>query len=412
MTVRSPDDDRPFLPVDAYRDLILSRIRPLPPVCVPLEEAWGCVLAENAPAPADLPRFASSGMDGYAVRAVDVVASTRTNPAVLRLVGEVRMGRIFDDGVAPGEAVAISTGGALPSGTDAVVPVEWSCVEDGDLLVSERVEEGAYVRPAGQDVYAGQILVEAGTSLAAPDLGLLASAGLADVLVHPRPLVGVLSTGDELVRPGTALYVAQIYDANAFTLIGAVRDVGAVPVDAGIAGDDPEALRAALDRFAPRVDVFVCSGGVSMGQRDPVKRGLAGEVEVYEVAMQPGKPQAFGEWKGKPFFGLPGNAVSVFVSFEVFVRPALERMMGRTRTLRLTSVVLEVDLEGLPRKTRFVKVHVRRHGEQLCASPVGGHGSNLVGALARGDGLLVVPAGAHPRAGDDCRVMLFRDGEV
>jgi molybdopterin molybdotransferase len=254
--------------------------------------------------------------------------------------------------------------------------------------------------------------LEAGIRLLGPQLGLLATSGDATAPVHPVARVVVASTGDELVEPGERAELGQIHDANALTLFGAVREAGANPVVGGIVRDDPEMLRKLVE--TADADVVVTSGGVSVGERDPVKAAFRedGEVDFFRLAMQPGMPQAFGRVGGRPFFGLPGNPVSVFVSFELFVRPALLSLMGRRDLFRAEiSCRLEEDIEGLPQKTRFARVLVRRTEAGLVGSPTGGPQSNLLSTVARANGLAIIPSGTTVlRAGDECRVMLI--GEV
>ena len=369
-------------------------------------------MAADVPAPFDLPPFASSAMDGYAVRSADVAGATSVRPVTLRIAGTVRMGRSADDHVEPGAAVVIPTGGAVPAGADAVVPVEHCAMEGDRLVVLRSAEPGQYVRPAGEDVRAGNLLVPAGRRLGPGDLGLLAAAGIPTVPVRPRARVGILSTGDELLEPGDARGDAAIYDANAFTLDAAVREAGAVPVPLGRVEDDPGQLARALADATPRVDALVSSGGVSVGQHDPVKAAFGdhGDVEFVEVAMQPGKPQAFGSIGGRPYFGLPGNPVSVFVSFEVFVRPALLRMMGRSEERPTVTATLAGDVGGPIEKVRFARVRVERANHGWRAVPSGGRRSNLMATVSRANGLAVIPAGVERLvAGDIVEVMVFRD---
>jgi molybdopterin molybdotransferase len=406
---RHARDDGDLLPWEEYRRRILATIEPLPPVEHPIRGAFGCVLAEEVRAGGDIPSFASSAMDGFAVRAEDVVAATEDRPVALTLGGEVEMGRPPEVAVKPGRAVRIPTGGAVPEGADCVVPIEDCRVEDSRVLVLRPTPPGRHVRPAGQDVRAGDVLMEAGTRLLGPQLGLLATGGHATVRVHPVARVVIASTGDELVEPGEPAELGQIYDANGLTLYGAVKEAGAEPVAVGIVRDDPEALRKLVE--AADADVFVTSGGVSVGERDPVKAAFRedGDVGFFRLAMQPGMPQAFGQVGGRPFFGLPGNPVSVFVSFELFVRPAILSLMGRRDLFRPeVSSRLEEEIEGLPRKTRFARVLVRRADGGFIASPTGGPQSNLLSTVARANGLAIIPAGTEVlRAGDECRVMLI-----
>jgi molybdopterin molybdotransferase len=271
------------------------------------------------------------------------------------------------------------------------------------------------VRPRGEDVQEGDVLVPAGRRLGAPELGLLANAGVPHPLVHPRPRVIVLSTGDELVPPTEKPDFGQVRDANAYTLFGALREAGASPVLAGIVKDDPDSLKDTVFSFEIQADAFVSSGGVSVGERDVVKAAFfrRGDVEFYRVAMQPGMPQGFGIVEGKPFFGLPGNPVSVFVSFEMFVRPAILKMMGRGTVARPEIVAtLTDDVRGPKGKTQFARVHVRREPDGWKATPTGGRGSNLISTVARANGLAIVAQGTEiAPAGSQIRVMLFRSAE-
>jgi molybdopterin molybdotransferase len=400
-----------LVPFEEARARILRGIEPLPPVRLPLRDAHGLALAEEVRTPRDLPPFPSSAMDGYAVRSADVAEAAAERPVSLRIVGEVAMGAPPDVPVGPGEAVRIPTGGAIPSGADAVVPTE-ACVPDEETVaVLQPSPRGEHVRPAGEDVPAGGVLLEAGRALGGPELGLIASAGIPEVSVRPRARVGIVSTGDEVVRPEEPAGYGQIYDANAFTLHGAVLEAGATPVDLGPVPDDPERL---LDVLAGRdeVDAVVSSGGVSVGERDPVKAAFRerGEVTFLEVAMQPGKPQAFGRVEGRPYFGLPGNPVSVFVSFEAFVRPALRTMMGLPPNRPQVTAVLEDELRGPKGKTMFARVRCRWDGERWVASPTGARRSNLLATVVRANGLAIVPAGVEALApGEACTVVLFRE---
>jgi molybdopterin molybdotransferase len=244
---------------------------------------------------------------------------------------------------------------------------------------------------------------------------LLANAGVPHPLVHPRPRVVVVSTGDELVPPTESPNFGQVRDANAYTLFGALRDAGAIPVLAGIVKDDPDSLKETVFSFDLQADAFVSSGGVSVGERDVVKAAFfrRGNVDFYKVAMQPGMPQGFGEVEGKPFFGLPGNPVSVFVSFEVFVRPAVQKMLGRAQLGRPEiGAVLAGAIRGPRGKTQYARVQVRRGDDGWVATPTGGRGSNLISTVARANGLAIIPPGTETaQAGDEVRVMLFRSSE-
>jgi molybdopterin molybdotransferase len=399
-------------PVEAVRSEILEGIKTLSPIELHLQEAFGCVLAQDVMAQLDIPTFSSSAMDGFAVRAADVVKATPKEPVELTVVGRAPVGRQPEATVGPGEAVRIATGAPIPAGGDSIVPIEFA-VGQGDLAVVVRAfPEGANIRPSGQDVRAGQVLVPHGRRLAAPELGLLASSGHASVLVHPRPRVVVISTGDELVEPGRPAPFGMVRDANSFTLYGGLREVGAVPYVAGIVRDEADALRDEVLGLATRADCFISSGGVSVGERDVVKKAFfrRGEINFYKVAMQPGMPQGFGAIDNVPYFGLPGNPVSTFVSFEVFIRPALLKMMGRRDIFRPEIwAVLESDIAGPPNKVQFARVRVWRERGQWRAASTGPAGSNLLGTVVKANGLAIVPVGIDvAEAGSRVRVMLFR----
>ncbi|HET9671768.1 MAG TPA: gephyrin-like molybdotransferase Glp, partial [Actinomycetota bacterium] len=318
--------------------------------------------------------------------------------------------------VGRGEAMRIATGAPIPAGSDCVVPIE-NAIEEGEGIVRllDGPAVGTHVRPQGEDVHHGDVLVPAGKRLGAPELGLLASAGHATPLVHPRPRVVVVSTGDELVPPTDTPTFGRVRDANAYTVFGALREVGAMPVLAGIVRDDVDSLREVVFNFEIQADAFVSSGGVSVGERDVVKAAFfrRGEVDFFKVAMQPGMPQGFGHVEGKPYFGLPGNPVSVFVSMEVFVRPAILKMMGRRHLFRPEiSATLAEELRGPKGKLQFARVEVRREGNGWSARPTGGRGSNLISTVARANGLAMVPEGTDTApAGSTVRVMLFRASE-
>ena len=398
--------------VDAVRSKVLDRITTLSPIELHLQEAFGCVLAKDVTAELDIPPFSSSAMDGFAVQSGDVRGATADDPVELKIVGRVPVGRQPEVTVGPGEAVRIATGAPVPAGSDCIVPIEYAVVKGESVLVLRAFPERTNVRPAGQDVRSGQVLVPQGRRIAAPELGLLASSGHASVLVHPRARVVVISTGDELVEPGRPAPFGMIRDANSFTLFGAVRESGAVPYLAGIVRDEPEALRDEVLGLAARADCFISSGGVSVGERDVVKKAFfrRGDVEFYKVAMQPGMPQGFGAIDNVPYFGLPGNPVSVFVSFEVFIRPSILKMMGRRDIFRPEIwAVLENDITGPKNRIQFARVRVSRERGQWRASSTGPAGSNLLGTVVRANGLAIVPVNTEvAEAGSRVRVMLFR----
>ena len=328
--VHDHDSAEGLIPVEEARARVLGSIQPLAPLQLPLTEAHGCVSAEDVVATESLPAFASSAMDGFAVRSADVADATPERPAELKIVGRALIGYRPEETVGGGEAVAIATGAPIPAGADTIVPIENAEVHGEMVHLFEAAASGRHVRPVGEDVAEGTVLVERGKRLGAPELGLLANAGFPTPLVHPRPRVVVLSTGDELITPTETPEFGQIRDSNAYTIFGALREAGAMPVLAGIVKDDADSLKETVFDYLIQADAFISSGGVSVGERDVVKAAFfkRGDIDFYKVAMQPGMPQGFGQIEGKPYFGLPGNPVSVFVS-----------IAGRTNSSKLTNTL-------------------------------------------------------------------------
>lgn len=409
------DSAEGLLPVEEAREKVLSQIHPLAPLQLPLTEAYGCVLAEDVVCETDLPDFASSAMDGFAVRAADVAEVTTATPVELRIVGRALIGQRPEGTVGGHEAIRIATGAPVPAGADTIVPIEDCEVLGESVRILAPSPDGRHIRPAGEDVKAGEVIVPTGKRLGPPELGLLATAGVPHPLVHPRPRVVVLSTGDELIPPGQAPEYGQVRDSNAYLLYAALREVGAAPVMAGIVKDDVDSLKETVLNHLVQADAFVSSGGVSVGERDVVKTAFfrRGEFDFFKVAMQPGKPQGFGHIEGKPYWGLPGNPVSVFVSFEVFIRPSLMKMMGRRELSRPEIPArLTADVSGPKGKTVYARVRVARGADGWEAEPTGGRGSNLISTVSKANGLAIIPPGVETaEAGTEVRVMLFRAAE-
>ncbi len=409
------DSGEGLLSVDEAREKVLSAVRPLGSLQVPLTESYGCVLAEDIVATNDLPEFASSAMDGFAVRSADVAGASPSDPVELKIVGRALIGRRPESTVGGHEASRIATGAPIPAGADTIVPIENVELSGEIVRVMDPAPEGRHIRPAGEDVRTGTVLVETGKRLGAPELGLLANAGFPHPVVHPRPRVIVLSTGDELIPPTETPQFGQVRDSNAYTIFGAVREAGAIPVLAGIVKDDVEQLKETLLVHEVQADAFISSGGVSVGERDVVKAAFfrRGDLDFYRVAMQPGMPQGFGHIEGKPYWGLPGNPVSVFVSFEVFVRPALMKMLGRTQLGRPEIMAsLTQDVSGPKGKLQFARVVVTRTPDGWTATPTGARGSNLISTVSRANGLAMIPPGTETAAaGTQVRVMVFRSSE-
>ncbi len=403
--------------LEAHRDAILAAVRPAAPVRLALPECLGLVLSEDVTSLVDLPGFDNSAMDGYAVRAVDVSAADPGVPASavrLPVVAEVAAGAVATRRVGPGEAVRIMTGAMLPEGSDAIVRVEDTDAGTETVEIRAGAPAGTSVRPAGEDVKQGQVVLQAGMMVDARRVALLAATGHADAMVRRRPRVAVISTGAELVPPGESLRPGQIHESNSFMLEAAIVASGAVAVRQATVDDDAAAVLAAVAELAADVDAIVTSGGVSMGAYDVVKESLRDHgVDFVQVAMQPGKPQGFGVVGDRrvPLFALPGNPVSSYVSFEVFVRPALRRLMGRQPEVRPTLTArLDHALSSPPGRAQVARA-VATHTEQgWRADPVWGQASHFVADLARANAFVFVPPDVtRVEAGDDVEIWLLDD---
>ena len=368
---------------------VLARAAVLEPEQVPVGAAAGRFLAAGVTAQVDLPPFASSAMDGYALKAGDT-------PGRLPVVFRIAAGLPAERALAGGEAMAISTGGAVPAGADSVVPIELVVESDNQLDVPAAVELGANVRPAGGDIRAGELVLAAGTQIGAAQVGALAAAGVAEVMVVRRPRVIVLSTGTELRAPGESLGAGQIYESNAPMLAAAFEAAGAEVELLGPVPDDEAEHRRALERGL-EADMLVSSGGVSVGPHDLVRRILAElgvEEDFWGVAVRPGKPLAFGARGRTLVFGLPGNPVSTLVGVELFVRPALLALQGATdpgpayETARLAS-----PLRRNPARDELARARTRRDDEGTLLEPLTGQESHMIARAAGADALVLVPSG-------------------
>jgi molybdopterin molybdotransferase len=344
----------------------------------------------------DLPMFDNSAVDGYAVRLADVAAATDRAPAQLPVVGDVAAGSRPTYTVQPGMSVRIMTGALVPPGAEAVVPLEWTDRGLASVTVNQAPSEGEHIRRRGEDVTAGQTVLEAGTRLGPGQLGLLAAVGRDRVLVRPRPRVVVISTGSELVEPGTRTEPGQIHESNSYILTTAAREAGALAFRVGIVPDDDRSLMNAIEDQLIRADLVLTSGGVSVGAYDVVKEVLSrlGTVSFDTVAMQPGKPQGFGTIgpDSTPIITLPGNPVSSYVSFEVFVRPVIRRLLGVEPLHRPTvRAVCQQAFESPAGKRQYARGWLDVVDGRYVVRPVGGAGSHLVGDLAHANALIVVP---------------------
>jgi molybdopterin molybdotransferase len=379
----------PLLSLEEAQERVLGHARRLPVESVPIAAAGGRVSAEDVRARVDLPPFASSAMDGFAVRAADL-------PGTLRIVGESAAGTPFGGSLEAGGAVAISTGAVVPEGADAVVPIENVSKHDNAVDIAGSSKPGAHVRPRGGDVAAGEVVVPAGVTLTPARLAAAAASGIAELSCVRRPRVTVLATGSELVDPSGSLQPGQIYETNSLMLSTALTAAGAEVVTRRPVADDEEALRQTLERGLA-TDVLVTSGGVSVGQHDLVRAvelELGVEEVFWRVAMKPGKPVSFGV-RGKTLvFGLPGNPVSALVGCELFVKPALRALQGLGDPLpRFEPGRLAVGLRRNEERDEFVRARSRVDGEVLVLEPVTGQESHMIVRSGAADALVHVPRG-------------------
>jgi molybdopterin molybdotransferase len=398
---------------------ILADVRPLPVVRVPLREALGRVLASDVVAPLSLPPWDNSSMDGYAVRATDVAGARPDAPAVLRVVGTIAAGGSADLTVGPGQAVRIMTGAPVPGGADTVVRVEDTDGGTDRVAVRSARDAGRNVRPRGEDLARGAVALAAGTLIGAAQLGVLASVGATDVDIHRRPIVGILSSGDELVdvdRFDEVLAGRRIVASNSYTLWALAQAAGGEPVDLGLVGDDPGAIRARLEQGLSSCDVLVTSGGVSVGAFDftrEVVTALGAELRLWRVRMRPGAPIGFGLVRDVPWLGLPGNPVSAMVTFELFARPALRRMAGhRLLFRRPVSVRLDEPVTLAAPLMHFMRAVVTPAADGVVATArlTGPQGSGLLTSMARANALVVVPEDRmRVEAGELLRAILLTD---
>ncbi|MFD3687191.1 gephyrin-like molybdotransferase Glp [Nocardiopsis sp. NPDC058631] len=379
---------------------VLALIADPQPTELDLLRAHGSVLAETVASPVSLPGFDNSAMDGYAVCAADLDTATADAPVRLPVVGDIPAGDPSPTAVRPGLCARIMTGAPMPSGADAVVPVEWTDGGVATVAVDRPVRVGNAVRPAGGDVVEGAVVLRPGVRIGAGEMGVLAAVGRRSVTVYPRPRVVVLSTGEELVEPGRPLGPGQIWESNSFMIAAAARDAGCDVHRHGSVGDDPQTVLDTLEGLLVRADVVVTTGGVSMGAYDVVKEVLTreGTVEFTQVAMQPGKPQGFGTIgpDRTPIITLPGNPVSAFVSFQIFVLPVLRRLRGLDpRPLPGTRAVLTAPVTSPRGRRSYLRGVLEEpphgRGTAPAVSPALRQGSHQLSALAGANALIVVP---------------------
>ena len=411
-----------MLSVEEARERVLGYFDVLEPETRPILEAEGQVLAEDVAGPFDIPPLDNSAMDGYALRTEDIRGASEASPVTLRVTGVVAAGQVPTGRVEPGTAMRIMTGAPIPEGADAVVPFEDTDEVErrasgrplSEIGIREEVPPTANVRPAGQDVRTGERVLESGTVLRSAEIGVLAALGRGSVRVIRRPVAAILATGDELVDVGQDLQPGSIYDVNSYSLCVAVRRAGGVPRLLGIARDNLDDLDAKL-QAGLEADILLTSAGVSKGDYDIVKDVLArrGEIELWSVRMRPAKPLAFGvldgpEGRRVPHLGLPGNPVSALVGFEQIGRPAILKMMGKTRFARPTlRATLEEPIHNFDGRRVYARAIVTRRDGAYFARLTGHQNSNILTSMARANGLAICPEDvAVKEAGEEVEVQM------
>ncbi len=409
-----------LLSVDDALIQILDRLTPLPSEQVNLVSALGRVLAQDIQSEINLPPFANSSMDGYALRAADIPNADENTPVRLRVVMDIPAGAAPQRHLEAGEAARIMTGAPLPPGADAVIPVEqtdsaWQAADEVPLpeyvQVYRSLKAGANVRPVGEDIHIGQTVLQAGTLLRPQDTGVLAALGQKVVPVVRQPRVAIISTGDELVAVDEPLTPGKIRDVNAYTVSGLVTLYGGLPLRLPIARDRLDDVRRVFQQaLTHEPDMIISSAGVSVGTYDVVRTVLneLGEVSFWRVNVRPGKPLAFGQLRDVPFFGLPGNPVSAIVTFDVFVRPALLKLLHLPDTLMTDVARTSEDIHSDGRRS-YLRVILKRENGHLSASLTGTQSSGALMSMVLADGLLIVPEGVKfVPAGTELTVRLLR----
>ncbi|MCY3549409.1 MAG: molybdopterin molybdotransferase MoeA [Candidatus Poribacteria bacterium] len=392
-----------MLSVKEARQQMLNTIPVLPTEKREILSCANYVLAETLHAEENIPPFDNSAMDGYAVHAADVQNASEAKPAVLSVVETIAAGYAPTQQVAAGQASRIMTGAMMPEGADAVVMQEVT-QRDGDTVkIFESIDKTGNVRFTGESVAEGQQVMGKGKYLRPPEISMLASLNRPEVTVYRKPTVAIVSTGDELLLLGDRLEPGKIRESNRYGLYAQVEEAGGIPIDMGIAPDDEAEIERIFRDALAKADALITSGGVSVGEHDFVKSVLErlGEVNFWRVAMKPGKPQAYGISDGKPIFGLPGNPVSSLVVFELFVRPALLKMAGRTELLRPTfKATLAESITNRDGRVNYMRAILKESDGQYTAETTGPQGSGILHSLVLANGLITIPSGVTLQAGE------------
>ena len=408
-----------LISVNEARAAVLAAVTaPLGSERVPVREALGRVLAADAVAPEDVPGFDNSAMDGFAVRAADTAGAGEGRPITLTVVDESRAGAPASRAAAAGEAIRISTGASMPEGADSVVRLEEATEADDAIELELELAPGRDVRGTGEDVRAGSTVLRAGSELGPAEVGVLVSLAVAEPACVRRPRLAVLCTGDELLGPDDPMTPGGVRNSNAYTVPALAVAAGAEVVMVERVADEPEATRTALASALGVADVVVVCGGVSVGRHDHVKQALAdlgAEESFWGVALRPGRPTWFGTHRGGPaiggalVFGLPGNPVSAFVTFVLFVRPALRALAGTGDDPRTATAALAADVPRLPRRDQMVRCSLELGDQGWLAHPTGPQGSHVLTSMLGADALALVEAGGEPaRVGERVRIELLR----
>jgi molybdopterin molybdotransferase len=402
--------------VDEALALVLDSVAPLGLERVSILTARGRVLGEEIRSPRDIPGFDNSAMDGYAVRREDVAQAAENRPVRLTVTETIAAGAMPSKRVTAAHAARIMTGAPIPEGADAIVPVERTRSDGATVEILQAPEPNAFIRPRGEDLRSGELILSPGRILTAADLGTLASLNRAMVYVYRRPRVALIATGDELVDADQAPVGSQVINSSAYGLYGAIEEAGGEPVMLGIAPDNPDEIRARL-RQAAGFDMALSTGGVSAGAFDHVK-GVLDEIGMRElfhgVAQRPGRPLKYGLMDGRPFFGLPGNPVSTMVCFFVYARAALRKMAGAAVFgLPRIQVRCAVDIPKPTNLTEFARVKLERESDTWMARPTGNQSSGALSSLSKADALLIGPAGENPlKKGRELTALLLNQGAV
>ncbi len=408
-----------LLNVDTALANILGSMTRLGHETVPLIQSLDRIIAEDILSPIHLPPFDNSAMDGYAIHAADSQHASQTNPASLTVVMDIPAGAAPTASLKPGQAARIMTGAPIPAGATAIIPIEdtndnW---QKGDASLPPRVDilkpvdEGAHIRRAGENILAGAMVMAAGTLIRPAELGMLAAVGQAEIKVIRKPKALILTTGDELADIHQPLAPGKIRDTNSYTLAGLVRQAGGIPVRLPIASDSLDSIRRLYrTALAQQPDMLISSAGVSVGAADLVKVVMdeLGDIDFWRINMRPGKPLAYGAIQGIPFFGLPGNPVSAMVTFEIFVRPALAKLAGRSYQPPIIKAKIAADMLSDGRRS-YNRVTLSRRDGQVIARSTGIQSSGALMSMALADGLAVIPEGRRlVPAGAELSVLLLR----